>query len=68
MCIRDRPALDLAHEVRLHAVMRPVEVFVVPGECKVAPMDHELHFPLRVVEAAGAGLASREAEALQRLC
>eukprot|EP00969_Alexandrium_andersonii_P220912 9757156-Alexandrium_andersonii.AAC.1 len=61
------PAFGLAQEVCLHAALRPVKVLVVPGEREVAPVDYAPHVPLRMVNAAGAGFASHEAEALNCL-
>eukprot|EP00975_Prorocentrum_lima_P014578 3092536-Prorocentrum_lima.AAC.1 len=60
-----QPAFDLAQEARLHLVLDPVEVLVPAGEREVVPVDHALHVPLRVIEAAGAGLATSEAKPLQ---
>eukprot|EP00969_Alexandrium_andersonii_P172572 7628794-Alexandrium_andersonii.AAC.1 len=60
-------ALDLAQEMRLHLVLHPVQVLVIPGEGEIVPVHDTLHISLWAVKAACAGLTSLEAEGLQRL-
>eukprot|EP00969_Alexandrium_andersonii_P275544 12176944-Alexandrium_andersonii.AAC.1 len=71
MCIRDRTSAEaphrLAHELLGHQFLRDIQVCVVPGEGEVVKVHEAPRDQRGFVEAARAGLAPGDPEALEGL-